>query len=126
MDEDNDIIIEKSVYEVFNRAKMTSAFAGKKQPLHDKLHDTYATLCQDVHTSNTQHMASIAALNHFPAFDEKEAVSIQDIIKKLSNIYVTALALKFNKAYHHIGYENRNILNKEILKDFRQVVQNIA
>lgn len=124
-DEDKNIIINKSVYKVFNRAKATSAFAGNKLPLHEALHDIYGNLCQDVHTANGQHMASVTALNHFPAFNKNEASSIQRIIQRLSNLYITALALKFNKSYHHIGFENKDILNKEILNDFKQIVHNL-
>lgn len=124
LDEDNDIIIEKSVYKVFNRAKATSAFADK-QPLHNLLHDIYTKLCQDVHTADRQHMASIAALSHFPTFNKKEATIIKETILKLSNLFITALALKFNKAYHHIGFENKDILNKEILNIYKQAVHNL-
>ena len=124
-DEDDSIVTTKSVYEVFDKAKLTTAFSGGKISIHQDLHNIYTTLCQDVHTADTNHMASISALNHFPKYDSGEFNSIQNLIKRLVNNYITVLSLKFNQHYHHIGYMNKEILNSEVKREYKKEVQNV-
>lgn len=124
-DEDNSIVTTKSVYEVFERAKVTNVFLQDNASVHSDLHDIYATLCLDVHTADVAHMASISALKHFPKVEAHKCETIQAIIKRLVNNYITSLALKFNQQYHHIGFENKEILNSEIKNKFKKAVQNI-
>lgn len=124
-DGDDTIVTTKSVYEVFDKAEVTSAFNGNNHLLHELLHDIYAKLCQDVHTADVAHMSSISALGHFPHFDSQSAEKIYDNYKQLINIYVTLLAIKFNAFYHTIGFENKQVLNDEILRQYKKLVQNI-
>lgn len=124
-DEDDTIITTKSVYEVFDKAEATSVFSGTNHDLHTLLHDIYAKLCQDVHTADVAHMSSISALGHFPCFDSNISEGIFDNFKRLVNVYVTLLAIKYNAFYHTIGYENKQVLNDEILRQYKKEVQNL-
>lgn len=126
MDEDSSLSKTKSVYEIFDKAKVTMAFAENKIELHDKIHNTYAILCQDVHTADKTHMSSITALDDFPSFEEEEALIVTDFILSLVPIYITLLAIKFNKFYNEIDSFYKGVTNKEILRDFKKVVHNIA
>ena len=124
-DEDVTIVTTKSVYEVIEKAEATSLFGGAKHDLHTLLHDIYAKLCQDVHTADVAHMSSISALGHSPYFDSNISEQIFDNFKRLVNVYVTLLAIKYNVFYHTIGYENKQVLNDEILRQYKKEVQNL-
>lgn len=126
MDEDNSLPKTKGVYDVFNKAKSTSVFRGKKEELHERLHNEYALLCQDVHTADVSHMASITALNHFPSFQKKEAETILKMLQKIIPIYITIIALKYNDVYHSMSYVYKDITNNEIINEYKKEVHNIV
>lgn len=123
-DEDNTIVSTKSVYEVFDKASASNVFSSYTS-LHERLHNEYATLCKDVHTSDKYHMEAITALSHFPAFDKTKCKEVQDCLQRLLSTFITVLSLKYNEEYHKINYAGKEILNREIIKSFRKVVQNI-
>lgn len=116
LDEDKSLPSTKSVYEVFDKARVTDTFKETKANLHMQLHNEYALLCQDVHTADVSHMASITALNHFPSFHNEDAGNILKMVQKIIPIYITTIALKYNLAYHSISYNYKEITNKEIIK----------
>lgn len=126
LDEDNSLPSTKSVYEVFDKAKATGTFKEAKARLHAQLHNEYALLCQDVHTADVSHMASIAALNHFPSFQKDDACNISKMVQKIIPIYITTIALKYNSAYHSMSYNHKDITNKEIINEYKKEVHNIA
>lgn len=83
LDEDESLPSTKSVYEVFDKARATGTFKETKANLHMQLHNEYALLCQDVHTADVSHMASITALNHFPSFHNEDAGNILKMVQKI-------------------------------------------
>ena len=126
LDEDKSLPSTKSVYEVFDKARATDTFKETKANLHAQLHNEYALLCQDVHTADVSHMASITALNHFPSFHNEDAGNILKMVQKIIPIYITTIALKYNLAYHSMSYNYKEITNKEIINDYKKEVHNIA
>lgn len=125
LDEDSSLPKTKSVYEVFDKAKVTTVFSDIKIGLHDKIHNEYALLCKDVHTADKTHMASVSALKDFPSFDKKQADMVTKFVLRLVPIYITLLALKFNKIYHEMDPLYKEVTNKEILNDFKKKVHNV-
>ena len=126
MDEDKSLPTTKSVYEVFEKAKATSTFKEKKGNLHAQLHNEYALLCQDVHTADVFHMASITALSHFPSFQKEDAGVVLKMVQRIIPIYITTIALKYNPVYHSMSYAYKDITNNEIVKEYKKDVHNIA
>ena len=126
MDEDRSLLTTKNVYEVFDKAKSTNVFIGTRVKLYSQLRNEYSLLCQDVHTADDSHMASITSLNHFPSFQKKEAESISKIVQKIIPIYITAIALKYNRVYHSMSFTYKEITNKLIIKEYKKEVHNIV
>ena len=126
MDEDRSLLTTKNVYEVFDKAKSTNVFIGTGGKLYSQLRNEYSLLCQDVHTADNSHMASITALNHFPSFQKKEAESISKIVQKIIPIYITAIALKYNRVYHSMSFTYKEMTNKLIIKEYKKEVHNIV
>mgnify|MGYP004455460949 FL=1 len=126
LDEDKSLPSTKSVFEVFDKARATGTFKETKENLHAQLHNEYALLCQDVHTADVSHMASITALNHFPSFHNEDAGNILKMVQKIIPIYITTIALKYNLAYHSMSYDYKEITNKEIINDYKKEVHNIV
>ena len=109
-----------------SKARATGTFKETKANLHAQLHNEYALLCQDVHTADVSHMASITALNHFPSFHNEDAGNILKMVQKIIPIYITTIALKYNLAYHSMSYNYKEITNKEIINDYKKEVHNIV
>lgn len=126
MDEDKSLPKTKSVYEVFDKAKATSTFSCTKGKLHEQLHSEYALLCQDVHTADVSHMASITALSHFPSFLKADADNLSKMVQKIIPIYITVIALKYNSVYYSMSYAYKDITNKEIINEYKKEVHNVA
>ena len=126
MDEDRSLPTTKSVYEIFDKAKTTNVFMGTRGKLHSQLHGEYSSLCQDAHTADVAHMASITALKHFPSFNKKEAESISKMVQKIIPIYITAIALKYNRVYHSMSFAYKEITNVLITKEYKKEVHNIV
>ena len=126
MDEGEGLPSSKRVYEVGDKSRATGTFKETKASLHAQLHNEYALLCQDVHTADVSHMASITALNHFPSFQKEDAGNISKMVQKIVPIYITTLALKYNLVYHSMTYNYKEITNKEIINDYKKEVHNIA
>lgn len=126
LDEDKSLPSTKSVYEVFDKARATGTFKETKASLYAQLHNEYALLCQDVHTADVSHMASITALNHFPSFLKEDAGNILKMVQKIIPIYITIIALKYNFVYHSMNYNYKDITNKEIINEYKKEVHNIA
>lgn len=124
IDEDSTIETETSVYEVFNKIKQIKIFV-EKPSLEDNIHDEYKNLCGDVHTAGVQRMSGVTALKFFPHFDKNEANVLSRSILRLLPCYVTLLCLKFNKQFHQIHYENKDVISKEILRDYKAAVYGI-
>lgn len=126
LDEDKSLLSTKSVYEVFDKSRATGTFNETKASLHAQLHNEYALLCQDVHTADVSHMASITALNHFPSFLKEDAGNILKMVQKIIPIYITIIALKYNFVYHSMNYNYKDITNKEIINEYKKEVHNIS
>lgn len=126
LDEDESLPSTKSVYEVFDKSSATGTFKETKASLHAQLHNEYALLCQDVHTADVSHMASITALNHFPSFLKENAGNISKMVQRIIPIYITTIALKYNSAYHSMSYNYKDITNKEIINEYKKEVHNIS
>lgn len=126
MDEDRSLLTTKNVYEVFDKAKSTNVFIGTRGKLYSQLRNEYSLLCKDVHTADDSHMASITALNHFPSFKKKEAEFISKIVQKIIPIYITAIALKYNRVYHSMSFIYKEMTNKLIIKEYKKEVHNIV
>ena len=125
LDEDGTIDQESSVYELFNRAKATVFFTQREHlKLFDVIHQEYKALCRDVHTATTANMALVSALNTFPTFNQKFADGVLKTVKRLIESYVTLLAMKYNEYYHGIGYENKEVIENAVLKDFAELIYN--
>lgn len=126
LDEDSSINSEKSVYELFDRAKAVSFFSKvTTKNLFDVVHQQYKDLCKDVHTATFDNMVQLSALNTLPVFDKKLSGSVVNVVLHLIPAYVTMLSLKYNKFYHSIYYENKEIIQLAILSDYAEVVNNL-
>ena len=120
MDEVPQIIVEKSVFQVFDDAASTNVF--KENKLKENLHNIYSELCMDVHTADSTRMASVSALKFFPHFDKKEAEKLGNIYIKLLPIFITALCIKFNSHFHSINYQNKEVISKTLIDELRATI----
>lgn len=126
LDEDTTIDQEKSVYILFDRAKAIPFFSEKTtKNLFDVIHQHYKELCKDVHTATINNMMLLSALNTLPSFDVVQAKSVSVVVLSLISSYVTLLALKYNAFYHTIHYENKDIIQTTLIKEYANVINNI-
>lgn len=126
LDEDVTIDQESSVYNLFNRVKAVSFFAGSAElmKLFTAIHQEYKGLCMDVHTATVANMTHLSALKSFPAFDQKQADGVMRVAKVLICSYVTLLAVKYNAHYHSIGYANKEVIENAVIQEFADLINN--
>lgn len=126
LDEDTTIDQEKSVYALFDRAKSIPFFSKDTyKNLFDVVHQQYKELCKDVHTATTNNMMQMSALNTLPSFDVNLAKSVSDVVLSLIPTYVTMLSLKYNVFYHSIHFENKDIIQSALIKEFADAINNL-
>lgn len=125
LDEEPNIIRKKSVYEVFDIAKISSTFSGSRKTLFDIIHTEYVELCKDVHTADLAHMEHITALGSFPHFDNDGAENLKCHILRLLPAYITLLSLKYNQRFHKIFYTNQEVVKESILTEYKKEVHNL-
>ena len=123
LDEIPNIVNEKSVYQVFDDAGNAQIF--KTTDIKDGLHDIYALLCQDAHTADRQHMASVTAMKFFPHFQNEESSKLQNLYLRLVPMFVTSLCIKYREAYHAIGYEHRDIILTALIDDYKPTIHGV-
>ncbi len=126
-DEYEGIFEEKSVYVIFEETKSLPFFNDSSNAeLLSTIHDIYKRLCETVHTAFEASMENLSALNMFPKFDFNEARIVTDFALQLCGCYITLICLKFNKFYHKIHYENRDVIILGINKNVRKRINNIV
>ncbi len=127
IDEDTTIDQEKSVYTLFDRAKSISFFSKDTyKNLFDVVHLQYKELCKDVHTATINNMVQLSALNSLPSFDGALAKSVALVVLNLIPTYVTMLALKYNGFYHTIHFDNKDIIQTALLKEYANSINNLV
>ena len=126
LDEDMTIDQEKNVYTLFERAKAISFFSIETtKNLFNIIHQQYKELCKDVHTATINNMVQLSALNTLPSFDVAQAKRVEVVVLSLIPAYVTLLALKYNAFYHNIYYENRDVIQTTLIKEYAKAINNI-
>lgn len=126
LNEDTTIDQEKSVYTLFDRAKAISFFSNETtKNLFDIIHLQYKELCKDVHTATIKNMVQLSALNTLPAFNVAQAKNVAVVVQRLISAYVTLLALKYNAFYHTIHYENKDVIQTTLIKEYANIINNI-
>lgn len=126
LDEDTTIDQEKSVYVLFDRVKTIPFFLEETtSDLFDVIHQHYKDLCKDVHTATINNMMQLSALNTLPSFEVTQAKSVLVVVLSLISAYVTLLALKYNAYYHTIHYENKDIIQTTLIKEYANAINNI-
>lgn len=125
-DEDTSIDQEKSVYALFDRAKAISFFSkDTTKTLFDIIHQQYKELCKDVHTASINNMVQLSAMNSLPSFDVVQAKRVVMVVLSLISAYITLLALKYNAFYHSIHYDNKEIIQSALIKEYANAINNL-
>lgn len=114
------IVTEKSVYQVFDDADVVEVF--QKTTLKSDIHNIYGTLCMDVHTADSKHMAGVSALKYFPHFAKEDAKKLSNVYVKLLSMFVTSLCLKYNSQFHAISYQNKEVVSAALIDDMKTAV----
>ena len=78
-----------------------------------------------MHTATINNMMQLSALNTLPSFDVAQAKSVAMLVLSLISAYVTLLALKYNAFYHIIHYENKDIIQATLIKEYANAINNI-
>jgi hypothetical protein len=127
--EDKQQLIEKNVYQLFERANKLSIFNqhSSLKTLYTALHADYKLLCLDTHTATTDNMEHLSSLAGLPIYKKKKATDSKEIYVRVSKNLTGIFCLLFNDLFHSMHHKNReNIFNglnapiKALISDFRQ------
>lgn len=110
---DESLLVEKSVYSLMERAKLTKIFTSSVQVKNsfNNLHASYRELCKDTHTSQLENMEKISSLIDYPKFYEQKSNSTGELFIGVIKDILVILCLVFNALYYKMHHKNReNIL----------------
>lgn len=106
--ENIEIFAEKSMYKVFELARLTSFFNSEYcLDFFDKIHSTYKDLCKIVHTADVANMAHISALKTFPLFSIAEAQSFSKDFMKISTMMLSVIYINYFQFIHAMHPKNQ-------------------
>lgn len=121
-----DIIIEKSLYKVFDNLKAQNFYQSEPQKtLYNNIHQLYVDLCADIHTATALNMAHITSMNYFPKFDIKKAQDIQTTILKLVVSYLSLILIKYKSYYFKMHHKNQENIISSIPGNIKRLIQGI-
>jgi hypothetical protein len=110
---DHSILTQKSVPEVFARAKASPFFTAPSGKHYlDVLLTVYDELNLYVHTVTDAQMFNVLHLGVYPQFDPARAAEFERIYVKITNAYVAAVVITLKSEMFKVHYKNRdNILS---------------
>lgn len=112
--EDKDILIEKNVYKLFERANVLRIFNDNEnvRQLYDLLHNDYKLLCEDAHTAAEQNMEHLSSLAGLPVYKSKKAEDTKKVYVRIARAVAGMYCIQFNSFFHIMYHRNKdNILN---------------
>lgn len=118
------IIQEKSVYAIFDAAKIDSHFTTQiGQNCVDSLHNDYATLCRTVH-SDPNVMNPMSALSMLPQYDQTLHQEVSSIFVRTLESCLGLLYLNFPAVVDQMHPENREDFLDCLAKRTKGIVVN--
>lgn len=104
---DNKISDEKSVYKVFDKAKVDKHFnRTMSATCLDQFNNDYSLLCHTVHSDLLQ-LHSISALNLLPQYESKQAHEIQKLYIRIAENFLVVLYLNYPDIIDRMHPENK-------------------
>lgn len=120
-----EILITKSVYEVFDLAKQSHEFSfDYTKNKIESLHSEYASLCATVHGSMDK-MAGVGGLIQFPCYTEKEAKEISDVFLRIISSYLSTIYYVYYDNVYEIHELNRDLFLQGIEKSEKKIIYNL-
>lgn len=126
MDENSEIHQIKSVYEIFDKAKVANSFSGNRAPLFDTIHQNYAELCSHVHTAGLENMEQILSLATYPRNDKDKFADIENVLLRSLKAFVTLLCLKYNDYYLNCPADFKDIILESIISNYKKEINKIT
>lgn len=125
--EDRTQLTEKSVYDLFDKAKNLNIIKGDKHVLgiFSLLRSTYKLLCKDVHSESLSGMGNISSLSHFPSYDTINSSSDSKLIIKVITEISTMFCLLFKSFFHSMYHRNKESILITIPKKYRPIIHGV-
>lgn len=121
------IIIEKSLYKIFDNVKTLTFFQDDiPKKIFGDIHRKYITLCLDTHTATELNMQHLTALNYFPEFKIDDAEFISKLVSQLVTSYITLICLKYNSYYIKMHHKSKENIIDNIDKNLRPIINGIV
>jgi hypothetical protein len=121
----NNALTTTSVYELFDIAKQTAPFQGRRIQRYTSLHECYRELCKFTHSASLDHMSGVHALSHFPSFDKDKFDSWAKHEESVCIAIASTLCISDRSIYLKAHYKTQEVLDlllptlvrREILND---------
>lgn len=121
-----DIDKEKKIYKMFDRISDISFFEEPtNKEFFNILKQLYSKLSKDIHTADINHMQHTSTLNYFPTKSISNIKITVGYFCDISQILLSLLAIYYNEEYHRMHINNKEMIIKNIKKEFRQKINNI-
>ncbi|WP_306331973.1 hypothetical protein [Vibrio injensis] len=122
--EDVDLLSEKSVYALFDKAKVCQIFSNIEavNASYNRLHANYKELCKDTHTASQSNMECITSLVDYPKFYQSKSETSGKLFVSTVRDILTILCLVFNGMYHKMHHKNRDNILLSIPRNIKPLV----
>jgi hypothetical protein len=122
--QDNSIFIEKSMYAVFERAKINSWFNSSIGIKYFSLmHSNYVDLCKSVHSATVTNLEHISSLGILPKYDDFKSKEFYNLFISTSDCILAIILLNCKETCNKMHHANKQIyldaIPKEIKKEIR-------
>ncbi|PAD67943.1 hypothetical protein CHH83_16280 [Bacillus sp. 7586-K] len=106
---DEEIFIEKSMYQILEMAKIHHFFKGdsKKEEHYSILHSNYKLLCMTTHTASIDEFISVNTLKLLPRFNPKTSEQFSKLFISTVNMFLGTILINFHKEIYKMHPMNR-------------------
>lgn len=120
-----EIVNEKSMYAVFEKARKTNCFSSELGKYYfNKIHSEYKKLCGIVHTAGPSNMANISALKTFPIFSTPNASSVSKDVIKICTAIISTIYVHLYKLIPKMHPKNQLNFLSSIPKSTKKKISN--
>lgn len=112
----------KSVYEVFDVAKVSTPCGGDAEPFFVSLRQTYRHLCQITHTAKIDDSVQASSLGLFPRFQRQSANQLIEFLVQVVDGILAILLSGQRPFLERMHFRNRLIVVDALTKDVKKVI----
>lgn len=125
-DTDDGVFNEKSMYKIFDMAKIHPFFlGGNLEEYFSRIYSNYKLLCLTTHTANVNKLVSVDTLRMLPRFNQKTSKSFSQIFISTIEMFLGVSLVNFHTQVYNMHPKNRLNFIKAIPSSIKSKINNV-